>query len=273
MFNNKKYIGVYEYLNNVSIEDGCPAIIPIQLWDKVQSKLATTKKAPSRGKATTEYFLVGKTFCAECNMPMGGESANKKGVRYYYYACSGKKRLHNCNKKNIRKEELENIVFNAALEALTDENIAWVAVETEKAALQAASEKSYLKQYEKELKDVDKELRNIGNAISKGIITETTKEMLEDAEARRRAIRNKIAYEKIALSTVITKERVSAFLHSYQKGKREDVVFVRKLFDTLVNRIYVSNETITIYFNIKEGEPQTVSLFELETHSPTKNRC
>ena len=65
MLHNRKYIGEYKY-RDVLIEGGIPAIIPKDLFDRVQERMAQTKKAPAKHKAEDEYLLTTKLFCGKC---------------------------------------------------------------------------------------------------------------------------------------------------------------------------------------------------------------
>ena len=60
--NNRRYIGEYTY-RDIVVPDGIPAIVPQDLFDRVQEKLAKNKKAPARHKAEDDYLLTTKLFC------------------------------------------------------------------------------------------------------------------------------------------------------------------------------------------------------------------
>ena len=55
----------YTY-RDVVVPDGIPAIVPQDLFDRVQEKLAKNKKAPARHKAEDDYLLTTKLFCGYC---------------------------------------------------------------------------------------------------------------------------------------------------------------------------------------------------------------
>ena len=50
ILHNRRYIGEFRY-RDVIVPDGIPAIVPQDLFDRVQEKLAKNKKAPARHKA------------------------------------------------------------------------------------------------------------------------------------------------------------------------------------------------------------------------------
>ena len=100
MLNNRRYIGEYAF-RDIVVPDGIPAIVPKELFDRVQAKLAKNKKSPARHKAEEDYLLTTKLFCGCCGAYMCGESGKgRSGEVHRYYKCvSIKKRRANCNKK------------------------------------------------------------------------------------------------------------------------------------------------------------------------------
>lgn len=54
LLKNRKYIGEYSYRHIVT-PNGIPAIVPQDLFDRVQQRLAVNRKAPARHKAEDDY--------------------------------------------------------------------------------------------------------------------------------------------------------------------------------------------------------------------------
>ena len=74
-------------------------------------------------------------------------------------------------------------MLQSALDILTDENIAYISAEVERRCAENSDSAALLASLNAQLEEVQRRLKNIGNAIAQGIITETTKELLEEAEA------------------------------------------------------------------------------------------
>ena len=93
VLHNRKYIGEYSYREIVT-PGGIPAIVPQDLFDRVQSKTAKNKKAPARHKAEDDYLLTTKLFCGTCGAMMVGESgtSSHQGRKYHYYRCVNTKK-------------------------------------------------------------------------------------------------------------------------------------------------------------------------------------
>ena len=104
ILHNRRYIGEFRY-RDVIVPDGIPAIVPQDLFDRVQEKLAKNKKAPARHKAEDDYLLTTKLFCGYCGAYLCGESGTSRtGKVHHYYKCvSVKKKRTECHKKPVRK--------------------------------------------------------------------------------------------------------------------------------------------------------------------------
>lgn len=77
LLSNRRYIGEYQY-RDIIIPDGIPALVPKDLFDRVQQKLAKNKKAPARHKAEDDYLLTTKLFCGYCGAYLCGESCTSR---------------------------------------------------------------------------------------------------------------------------------------------------------------------------------------------------
>ena len=61
MLKNRRYIGELKF-RDVVVPDAIPPIIPLELFEDVQEKIAKNKKAPARRKAEDDYLLTTKLF-------------------------------------------------------------------------------------------------------------------------------------------------------------------------------------------------------------------
>ena len=122
MLSNRRYIGEYKY-RDITVPDGIPAIVPEDLFDRVQEKLAQNRKAPARHKAEDDYLLTTKLFCGYCGAYLCGESGkSRNGTVHHYYKCvSVKKKRTDCKKKPVRKQWLEDLVVNEVMKVVMDD--------------------------------------------------------------------------------------------------------------------------------------------------------
>lgn len=247
---NKKYIGIYEYDGTVSIAGGVPRIIEDDLFFRVQRKLDANRHRPGAYKAEVPYLLSGKLFCGKCGSPMTGTAGTgKSGVRHYYYICNNR-RAKKCDKKNVRLDLIEEAVLQSALDVLTDDNISYISAEVERRCSENSGNKALVASLRVQLTEVEKQLKNIGNAIAQGIITETTKQMLMDAEADRAALRQQIDRATVQASLEVKAETVACWLDGFRHGDRKNPEFRKDVFGALVHSVFVYDDYMKIIFNV-----------------------
>ena len=83
MLHNRKYIGEYQY-RDIAYPNGIPTIVPEELFERVQERMAHTKKAPAKHKAEDEYLLTTKLYCGKCGCFMVGESGTSHMEDTFY---------------------------------------------------------------------------------------------------------------------------------------------------------------------------------------------
>ena len=240
MLNNRRYIGEYSY-REVIIPDGIPAIVPKDLFDRVQEKMAKNKKAPARHKAEDDYLLTTKLFCGYCGAYLCGESGTSRtGLVHHYYKCvSVKKKRAECHKKPVKKQWIEDLVVDETMKMVMDDK----AIEAIVSMLMELQnrESSSLPLYEKELKDTEAAIDNMLNAIQQGIFNKSTKARLDELEAAKDELENMIACEKLA-KPKITEEQMMFWLHRFRKLDVSKKEHRQMLIDTFVNAIYLYDD-------------------------------
>lgn len=262
LLNNRRYIGEYVY-REIIVPGGIPAIVPQELFDRVQEKLAKNRKAPARHKAKEEYLLTTKLFCGYCGAYLCGESGtSRKGVTHRYYKCvSVKKKRTECHKKPVRKEWIENLVVDATMKMVMDDAILKGIVKM-LTALQDR-ENVNLPLYEKQLREAERAIENLLNAIQQGILTKSTKQRLDALEAEKEELKTKIACEKLA-KPKISAEFMSFWLLRFRKLDVRQEAHRKTLIDTFVNAIYLYDDKMVITFNYKDGTA-TIPFDEVNT--------
>ena len=170
MLHNRRYIGEYAFRDKV-MPDSIPAIVPKDLFERVQKRLEKNAKAPARYKAEEEYLLTTKLYCGYCGAYLCGESGTSRtGTIYHYYKCvSVKKKRAECHKKPVRKKWIEDIVVQKAKEMLEDENAIQAIVDL--LMKMQEDEGSELPLYERQLSETEVAISNMLNAIQQGILT------------------------------------------------------------------------------------------------------
>ena len=260
---NKKYIGIYEDMG-VNIPDSVPRLISDELFNKVQEKLKRNRHAPASNKTDIDFYLTGKLFCGKCGSNMSGDSgtSHTKDI-HYYYSCVEKKRKHGCTKKSVRKDWIEQYITDYVINyVLTDENIDYLSEKAYELYEKERKDTSELTSLKNMLKDTQRVIDNIMKAIEQGIITDTTRQRMLDAEERKKDILYAIAKEEIK-KPIVKKEHIEYFLRK-MKNISQDVKKQRDaIINTFINAIYLYDDKMLITFNLQEGE--SLKKLELST--------
>ena len=174
LLKNRRYIGEYKY-RDVIVPDGIPAIVPKDMFDRVQERLEKNKKAPARHKAEDDYLLTTKLFCGYCGAYLCGESGTSRtGIVHHYYKCvSVKKKRTECHKKPVRKQRIEDLVVNETMDMLNDAKAVEAIISTVMDLQDRDNENLPL--YEQQLQEANAGIRNLLNAIQQGILTKIHK--------------------------------------------------------------------------------------------------
>jgi len=275
---NRKYIGVYECMG-VTIKDRIPKIIDEAVFEKVQQRVQRNRLSPASAKSDVDFHLTGKLFCGKCGSNMTGDSGTSHTkVTHYYYSCIEKKRRRGCTKKSVKKGWIEQLITDITIEqVLTDENIELISQKAFELNEKERNDTSELTALKNSLREAQKAIDNIMNAIEQGIITDTTKERLVNAEERKKALLDSIAKEEIK-KPAITKEQIEFFLYEMKNRIHNSDEQAEIIINTFVNAVYLYDDKMTITFNFREGERlKKLELTELEkfgfdSERPTKQK-
>ena len=270
IFRNRRYIGEYRYKDIVT-PGGIPAIVDQDLFDRVQQRFEQNRIAHGRpAKEDVSYLLTTKLFCGKCGTLMGGESGTSHmGNTYYYYKCGNAKRhgKAHCDLKAIRKEPLERFVVDTAIKVIFSDEIIERLIDLVMEAQQ--KENTRLPVLKDQLRDTEKRLANLLEAIEQGILTPTTKQRLDELEARKEALNTSILEEELK-KPVLTREWMRFWFEKFRKGDMRDMEHQRQIIDTFVNSVYVFDDRVVLNFNFTD-DSKTISREEVLGSSAVEN--
>ena len=270
IFRNRRYIGEYRYKDIVT-PGGIPAIVDQDLFDRVQQRFEQNRIAHGRpAKEDVSYLLTTKLFCGKCGTLMGGESGTSHmGNTYYYYKCGNAKRhgKAHCDLKAIRKEPLERFVVDTAIKVIFNDEIIEQLIDLVMEAQQ--KENTRLPVLKDQLRDTEKRLANLLEAIEQGILTSTTKQRLDELEARKEALNTSILEEELK-KPVLTREWIRFWLEKFRKGDVGSTEHQRQIIDTFVNSVYVFDDRVVLNFNFTD-DAKTVTREEVLGSSAVDN--
>lgn len=274
---NTKYIGV-NYFNGQISENSYPVMIEPAIFEEVQKRLDANKHAPATQKAIIDYVLYGKAFCGYCGSNMVGVSGTSKtGAKHHYYACATKYKHHTCKKKNDKKELLEKFVVENIIDYVTIRESADRIADLLIAEYQRNINDSKVKDYEKQLRAIDKQLDDIVE-----IMLQNTKNTVllakldgkaDDLTAQKEILEEELAKLRLAIRMPHTKNDILNYLAMFTNGSVNDPEFRKRIIDRLVNTVYVYDDKILTYLNILDDRHiEFESVPDLDTAEVIENK-
>lgn len=253
MLRNEHYLGRFEVQGVEILVD--PVV------DRATFEQAAAHFKGSRhnaaGRADVYYLLSCKCHCANCGkLLQGSHGTGKLGKKYYYYRCPSK------DLKAIQKDELEDLVIQSTCQQiLTDEMIEKLTAKIMKIQESdaAADRATALK---KELKELKKRQANLVNALESGASTSLVARL---TEIESQIDGKTLEIEKASLKNpIIPEEIVRGWLQSFRSGDKDDPLFRKRLVQTFVSDVIVSQDEVVITYNTNEKEPTRCSCTTLK---------
>ena len=273
---NKKYIGTYTYKGKET-PNVIPPIIDNELFDDVQKILAKNKKSRSRLKTKTEYILTTKLFCGHCkDMMVGISGTSRNGKVHNYYSCNNSRRKK-CHKQNVQKDYIENIVIEKTRNILTDEHINEIANKVYKLAQKEMNDNTNLKRLQKQLKENEKQNKNLIDSLKMCDVDSIRQSIFDEIqvmEQQHKEIEKDLLLESMQ-NVDITVPEIKFFLNEMRNGNVSDIRYRKMLVNTLINKIYLYDDNLTIIFNSqsKPYKEKIPLIEEIETKIEAEQKC
>lgn len=256
LLTNKRYIGVYTYKGKET-PGGMPRIISDSLFNEVQETMRKNDMAPARARAKEEYLLTLKLFCGHCRtMMIGVSGVSQRGVTHRYYACKSAQKKQ-CNKKNVRKKYIEDLVVNKCRELLTDENIKQIA-EACAAIYEQDKQNSEVEALRKRLKAIDRAIDTLFDALEAGAAADQITARIQKKSEEHAAIEKQLSIAELNDTEMPSVEQIMFFLYQLKKRKVDDLRSRKALISIFVNAVYLYDDKITLILNAN-GKPVTIS--------------
>jgi site-specific DNA recombinase len=275
---NEKYIGTYVYnrrqhtikgkRNNrkdkpadqiIKIPGGMPQIVPDDLWERVQARIASRAKnmgERAQNKAKTDYLLSGKIECGLCGYKMvgkgGGSKKNKK--RKDFYICNNRERRHECKAKMIGKDLIEQLVLEEIECRILNPNIfPELATEIYRNMIQAGGESEkeviYLKA---ELVKNQIKINNILSMIEEGTGSKVLLDRLNQRESEQVILENRLReVERKTKASSLTEKMILQFLNEeYKNIKLDDSTTAKALINRYVEKVIIYEKEFEVKLNV-----------------------
>ncbi len=272
MLRNEKYIGRC-VIKGQLYENIYPKLIDEDVFQTAQERLKLNERNSNRVRAYDEFLLTGKLFCAHCGDMMTGENGTgQSGAKYFYYKCATKKKnTRACESRAFHKKELEDIVYKQILQSMKEpEYLDRVAVEVAD-TYNANIEKSLeLKTYQTQLKEVERKIENLMNAICDGFYNANSQQRMSELNERKDNLLSKIAVEERKEKKELSIAEVKKFLLGYEKYTDGTKESKKRLFDLFVKEIIFDGKNVLIVLRTYKGADAIKALQENSLVNPRK---
>ena len=240
---NEKYTGIYRLRDQI-YTNIYPKIIEPELFETVKNM--TAKHVIGKHGGKTIYLLKDKAKCGYCGRPFSAEcGTSKNGRSVHYYKCQGrKKRLTECAKTSVRKDDFEDFIINTLIDTLSTPNVMEDLIDgvmkTQEEILQANTK---IKSLEKDLRNTEMSLNNLVAALERGVISNTTNKRIHELETRMAELEETISIEKCKTVICLNETQIKTF---YEKALKQEA---QALIGTLIKEIIVFDDKIEIFLN------------------------
>jgi site-specific DNA recombinase len=269
---NEKYTGTFVYRKGtkkehkrtrpdvIKVPNAFPAIVPRELWERVQVKMDKRKRSPgerARGKAKEVYLLTGLIYCGKCGSAfIGNRNVGKtEKKRYAYYKCGLKDRSKECKAKTIRKEVVEQIVIDDIKQNIFSPKAKASLRKKFENYLQARpkSIEKRITQIKKEIAGVDKVINNLIAAVELGKGSAALIERLEIQEERKKELQNELLNLEAKKEKPVEIGLVDELLEKAEKEfeNADNPEKVRQIIQLFVDRVIVHDDKVEVITKIK----------------------
>ena len=118
-----------------------------------------------------------------------------------------------------------------------------------------------------QLEEVEKKLDNLVEAITNGIYSSKTKQVLDELEDRKKNLEEELYQEELD-HPIVSEEQILHALYHYKNLDISTKEGKQRLIDGFVNSIYLYDDRYVITFNYK-NKSKTVTFEEIESSSLT----
>lgn len=278
----RKYIGEYVYNRRVAksltgkynshankpedeivrIPNGVPRIIDDETFNKVQARLNQNKRKVGTYKSKSSYLLSGLIECAECGYHYQGNSRKGgSGTVYSSYRC-GKKQNHKigCGNKEIEKNKLENFVIEQLQNYLfADEAINEIANQVnEYNKTIAKTNNQDLILFQKQMKQIDKQIANITKAIAKGVDEDIMIDKINELNQSKKDLQKRIDEAVLEELPTVSKKDIKEALTVFSTYVKENNTLECKRFiDNYIDKIVVHRDKVELVLKVASSNFNT----------------
>lgn len=296
LLKNEKYKGVYIYNKRskrnsqnkrnsrklkdeseiVKHENGCPAIVTKELWEKANTARKISAKISTNAK--TDYLLSGLIYCGECGAKMHGNRRKSGANGYNTYRCNKQANQLTCTCREIRADILEELVINSLVDHFFNPKVVdIITVDINDKIHEALSEdREDIRLAKNSLNGLKLSRNNLADAIAKTGFNQTLVDKMKSIEEQIAEYENIIAEDNKTKSEIkVTQEDVLEKINDLkaQMLNPKNVEQTKLLLQSYIEKIVVDNNSVKVTFKVTFSFCYGVGTFEIRyNHTIVKSR-
>lgn len=278
----RKYIGEYVYNRRVAksltgkynshankpedeivrIPGAVPRIIDNETWGKVQARLNQNKRKVGAYKSKSNYLLSGLIVCGECGFHYQGNSRKGgSGTIYSSYRC-GRKQNHKigCGNSELEKNKLENFVIEQLQNYLfSNEAIDEIAHQVnEYNKIAAKTNNADLILFQKQMKQIEKQIANITKAIVRGVDEEIMIDKINELNQSKKDLQKRIDEAVLEELPTVSKSDIKQALSAFSTYLKENnTIECKRFIDNYIDKIVVHKDKVEIVLKVASSNFNT----------------
>lgn len=239
---NEKYAGIVRH-NDEVFTNIFPRIVPDDVYKIVKQK--TEENHYGKHDSTAVYLLRNKVKCGYCGKTVASETGTaKNGTIKRYYKCLGRKTGSQCKNKPIRKDLFEKLVIDTTFKIFDNlSTLDMVADKVLEINRKRIADQSVVTILVKERNDAQKQIDNLVDCMAQGIVTNSTKQRLEELETKVSELNDKIMIEKTKEKVQVSREEIMKFIRTTLKKD------CKQMLKSLIKEILLYDDKIEITYN------------------------
>jgi len=254
---NEKYTGEF-YFGERLVGNMYPSIVDKALFLRVRERLDKNKYfAGGTATARVPYLLTGKAVCGHCETDMVSDGGTgKMGKQHNYYACKQKKK-GGCGKRRESKDGLELYVTQCVIDFLSDKNNVDVVINDVLAHYEQRTGDDGLRGIEVKITKARQEVEELADAFVKAksdLLQAAIEKKMGGLEVLLDDLLTRQARLQLERGLKITKKDLLDFIAELLQGDKHDKEYQRKIIDNLVSCVYIYDDMIVTYLNLKGGK-------------------
>ena len=270
---NEKYCGTYIYNKSekansatrkrnghkykpeeeiVRIENGCPALISKDDFDKVQKIMKERQQRAGSFKARETYLLSGKIICGECESAYVGNSrkANDTHPQYVSYRCTHKNQKVKCHNGEVNRDVLDKSVVQLISKIVFDESRIEEIVSAYR-KYHNSQDDNYtqeIKRLEKLIDSVNYKINNTTNAIASIGFSQALADSLKSLENEKISLDIELENVKAkARETTLTEDVIlEAFRYAKSEFENGTLKGIKEIVNLFVDKVVVYEDKVEI---------------------------